>query len=301
MRTDMREFCTFASMLMQSDDVDPVYPVLRNIVAGLPVERGLWLTFLYLAHYNLASGYKAFLDHPDVMAVGLGALAARHYPIAAERRGLRNRTQFEMHVMSYMERVADAGGSQFAWICDGWGTNPHANFLSFWDRACTVYQNGRWAAFKWAELLKEVHGLNLAAPDMRLRDCTGPVEGLQMLFGDPTDDPDRLDDYARSAKEILLEDGQDLSWERVETILCKWKMLLKGNYYVGRDIDELQEVIEHARDVYLPEAHIARLYLARLAALPNEFLGELQGWRGVRRDWLTLYRDQRTLKPSILL
>ncbi len=272
--------------MLASKDLDPLYDVLRALYAdmGLAGEDALWFTTLYLAYYHLPSALLAFERCPTVSSP-LGADLAG-LSTGIERRNLRGGKVLG-HLRHYRSLLAKTGGRQADWLTQGWSaTDPEANFLRFWDTAQLPWGNGRWAAFKWADLLKNVHGMALSAPDMRLADCSGPKEGLQFLYATTTEDVVRLDALGSDLMGRMARLGID--WEQLETVLCNYKSLAKGKYYVGHDIDELQERIDAAP---LSDDQRALLYRARTAALPMAYLGERSGWHGIQKQRMGAYKD----------
>lgn len=291
----VRDLAYFSRHMIRSKDIDPLYPVLRELynLMALNDEQQFWFTTLYLAYYDVTSALRAYRLCPNP---GWLPQVAATFRCATERRGMRGGNVIR-HIHSYLEKIGTI--PQRTWITDGW--SPHdvqANYLLFWDRAQTIWQNGRWAAFKWADLLKNVHGLPLAAPDMRMQFCSGPRAGLCSLYGLPDNAPiktlNECGDDLRGrlrAYNVTLSDGSDLDYETLETLLCNWHSLTHGRYYVGHDIDELQHVIDHA---YLSKDDRALLYDARLLALPAAYLGEyLMEWKGIDRARMRVYHDTK--------
>lgn len=273
----------FASEMVRSNDIDPLYPVLRELygLMELTEEQALWFTTLYLAYYKLPSALAAFREGYN--------LGLERFPCATERRGLRGGAVVR-HLADYRQAVA-AYPSQEAWITRDWGDDPTENYLAFWGTAQTVWGNGRWASFKWSELLKEVHFFNLEAPDMRLEFCSGPKEGLCWLYDLPlTTSVSQLNACALDLQVRLAErhQGRRLTWEELETILCNFNSLRRGRYYIGHDIDELQEAIDQA--VFLDPSDKVLLEQARSLALPREYLGEHWGRRGIDRKRMSAYQ-----------
>lgn len=269
---------------MASEDIDPVYPVLRALYAaqGWAEAQALWFTTLYVAFYHLGSAWVAFQERPDP-----GPLPARvtRLAIAVERRGLRGGK-----VLAHVEALVATTGSDLAgFIRDGWRTHPEANYEAFWIQWQRVWGNGRWATFKMAELLKKVHGLPLAAPDMRLADCSGPRQGLEWLYGLHGEDVPTLDRAGVQLRGMLAAAGLALDWEGVETVLCNFNSTAKGHYYVGHDIDEMQGQLTQAPSDVTP------LWTARAAALPVAYRGEAHGWCGVNPSFQRWYRDHGTI------
>lgn len=289
--TQLPPLVTFAGALIESGDIDPLYPVLRELERDMDSEQALWFTFLYLTYYNLGSAVKAFRLQP---APGPLPAEARLFPCAVERRNLRG-GKVAPHADSYLEYVrALGGGSQKVFLQQNWhGHTPEENYLLFWETAQLVWNNGRWAAFKWGELLKKVHGWPLAAPDMRMEFCSGPKAGLEQLYQHPGASVRQLNAYGADLRDRLSVKGVDVGdWETLETVLCNYHSFAAGKYYVGHDIDELQAVIEHAD---LAPADAAWLWEARAKTLPAEYLGEQHGWNGPRPQWKQQYRAHGTI------
>lgn len=282
----LQDFVTFGRELIRSQDIDPLYPVLKHLERGMSDEGALWFTFLYMAYYNLGSATRALELIPEPAQM---PLVFPRLDIATERRNLRG-NKLRPHVDHYVGLIRQAG-SQHAFLQQRWeGKDAIERYEAFWLTAQTVWQNGRWAAFKWAEILKKVHGWYLAAPDMRMEFCSGPKAGLMLMFGLEADPGvPALNEYGEILRYQLARQGLSVpDWETLETLLCNFHSLRDGRYYIGHDIDELQDVIEHSElDPYAKQW----LYDARKAALPNEYLGELCGWQGMDKTANRIYRD----------
>jgi hypothetical protein len=276
--------------MLATQDEDPFYPVLAHVGQTLANdEERLWLSFLFVAYCHLGSAWRAF--HTTRTPAPL-PLVAERWPFYTDRRGLRG-GKLRYHVQSYLAYVTAPG--QRAWLRAGWSTDPRQNYHQFWRQAQCVWGNGRWAAFKWAEVLKKVHGWPLAAPDMRLQTSTGPQAGLSHLYGLPARvSLGMLDRYSRHLHAHLAAAALPVDWETLETLLCNWHSLVRGRYYVGCDIDAQQEEIAS-----VPPAMQAPLWAARRAVLPAAVLGEVQGWSGVRKAYLPLYAQQGILYGTV--
>jgi len=268
-------------LLIGSRDIDPVYPVLRAVYddLDLPTNERHLFTLAYLATYNLASAYHLWAD----------PTSTRKLPIGIERRGLRTEGAARRYVERAFTLMSGRGWDVERWITMDFTDDPYQNFRRFFYAAQLIDGNGRWAAFKWAELLKTVHDLPIAAPDLCLRECSGPKDGLRRLYGAPPDtDIAVLEGWAQE-----LKWDAPWSWEELETVLCNFDSMAKGRYYVGHDIDEMQHVItEAAEHGTLDGDQAAHLWEARARALPEAYLGEVHGWYGVQRDRKTAYRDR---------
>ena len=276
--TVLDDVAMFGAAHIASDDVDPIYPVLRWLYDAerMDDEQRLWATILYTTYYNLTSGLQAFDAMPTA---GRLPETVTRFPTGVERRGLRGGLTGPF-IDGFIDALA--GQSIKGWLTQSWGDDPVVNYLLLWDTWQTVKGNGRWSAFKIAEVLRRVHGFNIIAPDMRLKFCTGPLEGLRWMFPHGVSDDHR----AKVFREAMIERGVDEDWEHLETVLCDFNSMRKGHYYVGHDIDQMQEQIAFA-----PAPIALRLREARHGSLPQAYLGELNGWNGRSAPLAKSYRD----------
>jgi Alpha-glutamyl/putrescinyl thymine pyrophosphorylase clade 2 len=271
----MEDFVTFAAELIYSQDIDPVYPILRSTyeLMGLEEEERLWFTFLYMSYHMLPSAAAAFARHPRPAPLSADLL---RLPMMMQRRNLRA-GKLRRHVTSYLSAIDRQ--TQDRWIRNGFRSGEKEyNFDAFWMTSQSVWGNGRLAAYKWAEILEYVHGYEMRAPDMRLDDCLGPRRGVELVYdmlGAPTAPLNVAGDDVKYRLEEGL--GHELRWAEVETCLCDFAGMLQGRFYVGHDIDEIQEQI---RDSPARRPQKRTLMEARKLAIPNEYLGELMGWEG---------------------
>jgi hypothetical protein len=180
-------------------------------------------------------------------------------------------------------------------------TPQEYNYMQFWETGQTVWQNGRRAVHKWLDILKNVHGLPVAAPDLRMQYCSGPKAGLIALYGLNENASLKVLDAAGADMRVQLaqrgvhsyipdigmaQDGLD--WETLETVLCDWNNLTLGRYYVGHDIDDIQKSLRKAD--YLSKADQEALWEARAIAFPDAYLGERHGWEGTDLDRNKIFR-----------
>jgi len=291
-RRDWDAIAYFAGHLIESRDQDPIYPVLHELsrLRQYNSEEALWLSVVYQAFYHLPAALEAIRRLGDVRELdGRAILDARlrELPTGIERRGLRGGL-----VVSYLSLVTEARRQARGfqnWLTEGWGTNPYTNYANFQRTWQNLEFNARWSSFKMAEILKVSHGWNIAAPDMDLRKATGPRQSLEYLYGLANPKLIQLNESGEDFRHQLQKSlNRALDWETVETILCNWNSVRQGRYYVGHDIDELQDQMERA--TFLSQEDASDLLNARANALPDDYLGEWHDWSGVsksrQRAWI---------------
>jgi hypothetical protein len=281
------DFVTFGREQIACDDLDPAYPVLRALLAGLEPEQKLWFLTLYLGYYNLPSALSAFRalplpkslwNKPDVLRLAC----------ATERRGLRG-GKVRDNIESYL-CLAKFGQEKF--LQSGWGDSPEENYLRFWETIQKVWGNGRWAAFKMAELLKDVLGWNLAAPDLRLKHCSGPRAGLEMLTELQSAPVAQLEKASVALKLQAAIAGLEADWEGIETVLCDFHSLAMGTYYLGHDIDGQWEQVMKAP---LAVEDRDRLLEIRSQVFRAEYLCERGDWEGIETARKSVYRKRQEI------
>lgn len=274
-------FVRFSRAQIESGDIDPTYPVLKSVyqARNYSKEQALWYTLLYVTWYNLGSSEVAFERLPEPPKKPIRA--SLKMPTGIERRSFRGNELARDHLNAILEA---AEGSLTAWVEGMVGDGGEAG----WDRVRTGFQTiqnaGPWSSYKLADLLAHVHDYPITASDLGIggaSETAGPIPGMVLLTGH---------DWKRCAtdrglqREMLAEarkQGTPLSGlDQLETCLCDFNSLSKGRYYVGHDIDAQQEHLKNADD---------KFWIARREVFPERYLGEVNGWSGVRKDLKKVY------------
>lgn len=290
-----------------SGDIDPVYPVLQHLQYELhwSPDDLVWACLMHGAWYDFGTTLLAmeWLHRYPRRAV---AQAARHgWPTGVERRGHRGGSvALWTHLRGLQANVPALihQGEAYQWAhrltegetgVEGWGRVI--------DAALSIPGNGRWAAYKQAELLQKVVGLPIAAPDAGHRYSTGPRKGMARLFqgvpmGQTKAEIELLDRLTYWLAAFLGE--PDIA--AVETSLCDWNSLARGNYYLGHDIDQMLGQYRHAQKLGLPERYDGPVFTVRQKVFPAIHLGEAMRpgsayWHGIRKELKTAYRDTGSL------
>jgi hypothetical protein len=287
------DFVNFCMHQLASQDVDPVYPVLSRLYElyreyhMMDEEGALWHTFLYVGYYSLPSATRAYALAPRPMRL---TPAQATLPTGTERRGFRGGA-ITRHLSSLVY-LLDRYGTLSNWLTQGFGPDKRANWHRLQVTLQVPWGNGRWAAYKTGEILQKVHGFPVQPTDMGHSFSTGPRHGLALFYrevpGNTADAIRTLDRQGEDLLQKLMAYGVEMGIEQLETMLCDFHALYKGRYYVGHDIDQLQEQIASSG---LPTEQAWPLWKARRDALPHEYLGELHGWHGVDRARKKVYQQ----------
>lgn len=277
-----------------SGDIDPMYPVLRHIADewGLDAEQRAWLVVLHVVWYHPGSTLVAFqicdtAAKIPTSASGLAELGLLDLPCETERRGHRSKPALVNHLLGLRRAFGADGVWDWAQQAIEGQDGQDMAWLAVNDWLTSIPGNGRWAAYKTAEMWQKVCGLPIVAADAGHRYSSGPRQGLELLEGDlPKDNSPLTIDLLDYMTEVWADRLGEPDLAQVETSLCDFHSLATGRYYLGHDIDSMQEAWLHPKvaSQIPPEAWRAREVLA------YRFLGEHNGWRGVRRHLNTEYR-----------
>jgi hypothetical protein len=280
------DYLRFHRIQMANRDVDPVYPVLKRIgeLEGWTQEERVRSVFLHVAYYDLGSCLAA-LDRHDGAFLRAFTDPVPGLTCGTERRRHRMGDNLRVHLAD-LHRIAGVYQGLANWIqsyCIH--SDPAANWHVITERLMRVNGNGRWSAFKTCEMLAEVCGYPLEAPDMGHANSSGPRQGLELLMpearalkGNSPKVIEQLDGLSDYLTVHMQEQGVQATLATAETTLCDFHSLVKGRYYPGLDIDEMQKQIDRA-PLSLDMREVA--WMARREELPAAYLGELNDRTGV--------------------
>lgn len=296
------QLAQFAYWHIRSGDIDPVYPVLQQLhdYYCSHEEEALRLTFLYVAYYNLPSAVAAWNRNVFNKDGRLPDTPIAKFPTGTERRAHRMPNKLIEH-LDYLDGLAAGYGSLHTWLTHDLTTDARQNWRMIQDKLRSVRHNGRWAAYKTGEILATVHGWPLQPTDAGHDFSSGPRKGLADCFPEaaqivgykpePVRKLDQLTDDLTEWLEASL--GITVPVEQTETVLCDWHSVQKGHYYVGHDIDLLLEQTNKAKEAKrLTRQSYDTLIESRRMSFEERWLGEANGWDGVRKYLKRLYIDE---------
>lgn len=274
---------TFGTQLIRTEDLDPVYSMLAGatgrytrVPAAAPPPKYItpdelcrflvayWCFYhCGVSAYIAAASGRTFWRMMEIAAANeLPAPTGGRWPRAHERRHFRG------------QKAVDA----VRWLAAMWprpedlvlhlmeGSDALDDVLSKVKR---LPQFGPWIGFKIADMLERVLGSRIVfPPDLGIM-YREPAAALDILSSEDGRRGDAhwndLLGYFRQFKAPPTFD-RPCGPQEVETILCKWKSMRGGHYYVGKDIREIDVGLQVWGNT-APLVNVLRLHLPPVPTL----------------------------------
>lgn len=280
------DFIHFSQRQYDCLDYDPFHGLLVHLQQGLDPEEALWHSILYMAFYNIGSSYVAFEEAPSPSQ--LEQIPAK-LPVGVQRRNLRGGKVLP-HLVSVAAKRQEYG-SLYSLLTADFSGDQKQDWFQLQRNLMLLWGNGRWSVYTTAELLQKVNHLPVTPCDLMNDGSSGPRAGLQKLYQhefpktrEAVLELDKLGDsiFALAKKRLRTNipylPKRHYDHAMLESQLCDFNSMLKGMYYVGRDIDRDQERIRKAELVV--NRRLDDVWEARAAVFDHRYLGELNGWFG---------------------
>lgn len=293
-------------------DMDPANPALVYLCDRFEfnMEQRYWLAFLYAASYCAPTAWYIYNEFPDYDLVDLGRMerwwrANRERVVfQTDRRWVRSRNQFVEQVASYRAVVGPVQEESFGGIVAGNDERKAYDLLL--DAMSRVKFFGRFSLFLYLEAVAALTGLPIEPTGLDLRYSESSRNGLCYAFGHDhmlcghdygrsNLSPDQLAflgvEFETLERIIKGSEGeQPLStvWS-IETSLCAYKKLHRGQRYLGYYIDRQAREIAQAQNLVTEGVDWSVLWHFR-----DVHFAPL--WR---KEWRTEHGgDPRTYRPS---
>jgi len=283
------DYATMHRLIVQTESMDTEATVLAEVsnLLHLDKNQAAWMCFVYLAYYDMGSFLRCFefTRNPEIPADKYLRLSCD-----TERRVHRVPAKMERHFGDVVS-IADSNGGLYNWLSSYVEKSPQQSWVNMINPVETIFGNGRWASYRTIEMIGQVCGLPVEAPDMGHANSSGPRRGLEFLYsdlpqGNKPADIAYLDQVSLDLNRKLAERGISAKLQDTETGLCGFKSMVKGDYYVGEDLDSmLEEILKQ------PSGLTQTIFEARKNIFPHEYLGELNGWTGMDRARKKIYKE----------
>lgn len=292
-----RGYKEYHCLMVGIGDCDPAYPALRYVAHRfeLNTEQRYWLAWLYSLSYCAPTAFYMLNEFPDYENVDERRLERWWLNnkvrclFQTDRAKVKNFNKIVPMFKSYRDLC---GGSQEATYLEQLGNSPDISYDQTYAHFSKLYYFGRFSLFLLLEAVHELTGLPIEPTGLDLPNAESCRNGLCYALGadnlvDRTPTQDQyliLTDCLRTILSDLRRDypGLKHTYWNVETSLCAFKKLFKEKRYLGYYIDRMQSEMTTMQESVNAGVDWSVLWDFRREYFPHEFLGELNGWNGIR-------------------
>jgi Alpha-glutamyl/putrescinyl thymine pyrophosphorylase clade 2 len=241
----MTNIHAFGDALIRSRDLDPAYCALFGAQLSEPQLSRLLLG--YLAFYHL--GFAAWLSEHEGDAYWATTLVAAknetpsplggRWPRGSERRHFRGAKC--VHAVGWLQNKYQTPEAPIRSLFNARMEKHVIERVGKWPMF------GPWAGFKAADLLERCVGHPLQFdPNIGLV-YAEPRASLEMLAAELGQSPRAIYNNLLayfSAHKAPPRDDRPCGAAEVESILCKFKSMRNGHYWVGKDTEEIRRALQ---------------------------------------------------------
>lgn len=285
-----RAFFKLAQLQLATSDFDAEHPVCIWIINKnkLPYREAVWLSVLYMAFYDEASAWATFSETDPFSMPPADLLTL---PIGKNRRNL-----WGGRIARHFSELQRAASVSKDWPQHNFTGNSEKDWSILYNNLKSVWGNGRFGAYTTAEMLHKVNRFPVTITGFSNKDSSGPADGIQRLYGCQTDTR-TLDAYGERAYRFLLKTELEPTYAQLdrgvtESVLCNYSGVCRGVFYPGRNLDRQQARIMRVEELGYD---LGILWDARKGSLRHSDLGELQGWVGIDKSRLKLFKESGEL------
>ena len=291
---------------MRMDEIDPAAPMLKYIAKALSLDRDqrFWLAYLYSTCYSAPTAFYMLVNLPRVQELTKESVKVwwiKHKDrlvFETDRLRVKTQNQFPRMLMNYKALVGRSDGYFFDSLQKGSPEQTYDYLYGYLSK--NLYYFGRYSLFMYLETIYNLTDLPIWATGLNLKEALSSRNGLCFLLG--------LDEWVRHAsdsKENLTKEqyaylqqkltelfeglrskfpSVPTTYWNLETSLCAYKKLFFKTRYVGYYIDRQLEEILKMQKLSPIGADWSLLRCFRREHFDHRALGELNDWRGIRKE-----------------
>lgn len=314
-RTERWEGCKdFFKHYVSSGDCDPAYPALVYCAdkMKLDIEQRYWLAFLYSTCYCGPTAAYMFHCFPSYQKAGIKEVydwwfENKHKLLfQTDRKKVKSFNVFPEIFDSYKNLIGDSQEAFFAKLLVD---DKESSYDNVWKEAGRIFYFGQFSLFLFLESIHVLTGLLITPSGLNLKASESARNGL--CYATSRDDwvtlrhklPEEKPNFGylnfklRQLKNELTRDYPELgvTYWNIETMLCAYKKLFWQTRYLYYYIDRFQEEIKKVEESVRGEMNMKMLWDFRKEFFDHRFLGEIQGWDGIRKERLSLFVEEGVL------
>jgi len=293
--------------MVRIGDCDPAFPILRYVCDRYELnrEQRYWLAFLYGTNYSAVTTFYIYNEFPDYQNVDVPRLQKwwdnnkHNLLFQSDRLKVKSFDKFVTIFKSYQKLVGESQYEAFA---------KYKSYREIYDAASNIYYFGRFSLFNYIEALHEIAGLETMPDFIDLKEAESSRNGLCYAVGKKhyikakkINFQELQMDFDELVKELRNEfDDIDVTIWNVETALCGYKKLHWGKRYLGYYIDRQMDEILKMESRVTEGVDWSVLWDFRREYFNKRYLGEYNGYKGIRHDKMNLFKDKRILEAGTL-
>ena len=258
------------------------------------------LAYFYSLSYCIPSAIL-LLQRKEEITKDPKAFAAKHQKdliFQSDRRYVKCNNAFEKMLIDY---TANIRADKFTQSVVKAG---QLDFEKAMKEVGKWYFFGRFGCFLFIETLGRLNGYKVSTGSIVWKDGDTATSGLMNLFGldksadyfdktgkiPPNLSQEKLDQLLHKVQAAIRKTGGVESIAEVETSLCAYRKFYKGSRYNGYYLDRQLEELNHYKGISYTKDITKELFALRRMLFNAKYLGEIGGWKGVRKECKTLYK-----------
>ena len=308
-----RGFEVFHVVGMRMDEIDPAAPMLKYVAKALSLDRDqrFWLAYLYSTCYSAPTAFYMFMNLPRVQELTkadiLGWWVKYKDKLVFETDRLRVKTQdqFPRMLMNYKTLVGSSDGLFFDSHRRGTSEQTYDYLYDYLEK--NLYYFGRYSLFMYLETIYNLTDFPIWATGLDLKNALSSRNGLCFLLGRDAwvrhasvkDENLTVEQYAYLQRELKkLFEGLRVKYPSIpttywnlETALCAYKKLFFRTRYAGYYIDRQLQELSKMQKLSPLGADWSLLWKFRREHFDPRVLGELNGWKGIRKERMDYFMN----------
>lgn len=253
------------------------------------------LAYFFAVSYCVASAVVLFHSRDEILAnyAKYAHENKNRIVFQSDRKYIRMKNSFEK-CLGQFERVRDLDTfRRNAYDGDTLSLKKAIPYVSGWDMF------GRFSAFLFLETYAELTGDKFENTTIVWKDGNTATSGLMHVFGhdhaaDTFDKTGKLlveakvlDAMLAMLQEAIKRAGGNTNVTEIETSLCAYRKFFKASRYNGFYLDRMLEELYDMQSEY--PLVCEELFNLRREQFDRRVLGEVMGWRGIRRELKKYY------------
>lgn len=269
MKESLKKYIEYHKSSMEIKDVDPQNDCLKYICNRyeLNIEQRYWIAFLFACSYSATTTFYIYNEFPDFENVNIERME-RWWEnnkdktiFQTDRLRIKTQNKLTECYKSYKSLIKSSQDKFFKEKCKSFSEKE--NYDNLFNEVLKIKNFGRFTAFIYMELLKEICNLSIYPTRLDVKNALSCRNGLCYAFGyddyvDKKLSYEQIEFLEKKFKEIHNYINKKVfpssPWN-IETTLCAYKKHLRGKRYVGfyierqrKELEKIQNQVKHGVD-----------------------------------------------------